>query len=173
MRQKYPAIIDWLLGFESKAKKRYDKGQFWWELRACDYYEEFEMSKIIIPAIVKGASYACDQSGIYSNDKTTIIPTKDLGLLAILNSKIVDFYFKSIASTKQNGYFEYKPVYVSQLPIVKEETNSIHTLVEKILSLDEGDNAIERRELEEKIHNVVCSIYGLTETEIEIILNNC
>ena len=27
--------------------KRYDKGEFWWELRACDYYDAFDKPKII------------------------------------------------------------------------------------------------------------------------------
>ena len=35
-----------------------------------------------------------------------------------LNSRLLDHFLKTIASTKQNGYFEYKPVYISQIPIV-------------------------------------------------------
>ncbi|MGV8938360.1 MAG: Eco57I restriction-modification methylase domain-containing protein [Allorhizobium sp.] len=35
----YPAVAEWLAPFEARAKKRTDQGDFWWELRACGYYE--------------------------------------------------------------------------------------------------------------------------------------
>ena len=31
-------------------RKRTDKGDFWWELRACDYYEQFAKPKIMYQA---------------------------------------------------------------------------------------------------------------------------
>ena len=115
--KEYSAIA-WYLGpFREKAEKRYDKGDHWWELRTCDYYAEFEKPKIIVPAIVKSASYAFDTDGFYSNDKTCIIPTEDKYLLGLMGSKVVDFYMHSISSTKQGGYFEYKPMYIAKLPI--------------------------------------------------------
>jgi len=75
--------------------------------------------KIIIPAIVKKATFAFDDQGFYSNDKTSIIPTGDLYLLGILNSKISDFVLRRIASTKQGGYFEQKPMYFLGFPSTK------------------------------------------------------
>ena len=115
--KSYPSIANHLSPFADAAKKRYDKGDYWWELRACEYYGEFEKPKIIVPAIAQRASYMLDNSGFYSNDKTSIIATDDLNLLGILNSKVSDFVVHSISSTKQGGYFEYKPMYVSQIPI--------------------------------------------------------
>jgi type I restriction-modification system DNA methylase subunit len=48
LKENYPAIANHLLPFSEAAEKRYDKGEHWWELRACDYYDEFEKPKIII-----------------------------------------------------------------------------------------------------------------------------
>ena len=42
----HPGLAAYLKPFEEAARKRQDKGQFWWELRPCDYYDAFEMSKI-------------------------------------------------------------------------------------------------------------------------------
>ncbi len=50
---EYPVIYDYLKQFKSKLEKRWDKGNFWWELRACGYYEQFEKPKIIYPDISK------------------------------------------------------------------------------------------------------------------------
>ncbi|OOG75562.1 Eco57I restriction-modification methylase domain-containing protein [Algoriphagus sp. A40] len=168
----YPAVMAYLKNYEAKAKARYDKGQYWWELRACDYYGEFEKEKIIIPAIVKGASYCFDNEGNYSNDKTTIIPKNDLVLLGIMSSKTIDFYLKSIASTKQNGYFEYKPVYISQLPIINPEPeikDQIEELVAEILEIKKQEPTADAIKLEIEIDQVVYGLYGLNEEEIGIV----
>lgn len=173
MMEAFPAVMEYLESFEAKAKKRYDKGQYWWELRACDYYGEFEKGKIIVPAIVKGASYGYDTQSYYSNDKTTVIPTEDLSLLAQLNSKVVDFYFKSIASTKQNGYFEYKPVYLNQLPIIElgERKADLEFCVKSIMSTKKDNKNADTSQLEAKIDQVIFEVFCLTKEEIEIIEN--
>src|SRR5690606_6999457 len=57
--------------------KRYDKGQYFWELRACAYWEAFEGPKIFIPAIEKTVAYAADDEGYFGNDKTSIIVSDD------------------------------------------------------------------------------------------------
>ncbi len=188
-QQKYPAIAKYLEPFAIEGEKRYDKGDYWWELRACGYYHEFETPKIIIPAIVKSASYAFDTKGIYSNDKTSIIPTSDLYLLGLLNSKVTDFFIHSIASTKQGGYFEYKPMYLSQLPIRtinlsdptdKARHDKIVTLVERMLDLnkrlpetrtDQEQILIQRQvaATDKEIDELVYELYGITDEERKIV----
>ena len=55
--ENYPAIANHLFQFEDDAKKRQDKGDYWWELRACEYYDEFEKPKIMLPDISQGEFY--------------------------------------------------------------------------------------------------------------------
>jgi adenine-specific DNA-methyltransferase len=173
LKGKYPAITDHLLPYERKAKKRYDQGQYWWELRACDYYEEFEKEKIIIPAIVQQASYCLDDQACFSNDKTSIIPVDDKYLLGLLNSHTVDFVLKNISSTKRGGYYEYKPMYVSALPILKdsdsEKKNKISQLVTQILTQKQTSPSTDTSALEAQIDQLVYELYGLTEEEIAIV----
>jgi hypothetical protein len=189
LTETYPAIAKHLLPFAQAAEKRYDKGEQWWELRACDYYDEFEKPKIIIPAIVRTASYAYDRMGIYSNDKTSIIPTDDLYLLGILCSKVADIVLHSISSTKQGGYFEYKPMYVSQIPVRTIDFSDpadvarhdrMVSLVDRMLALHkqlpEAATPHEKTALERQIEAtdgqidaLVYELYGLTEEEIGIV----
>jgi type II restriction/modification system DNA methylase subunit YeeA len=184
LEKTYPAVAKHLKPFESDAKKRYDKGDYWWELRACDYYAEFEKPKIICPAIVQKGSYLFDNAAFYSNDKTTIIASEDLYLLANLNSKVADFVLHSIASTKQGGFYEYKPMYISMVPIFqnppKETRKQIISLVESMLALNkkrakETDTA-KREAIDEKISEtdreidaLVYELYGLDEKEIRMV----
>ncbi|HLF46115.1 MAG TPA: TaqI-like C-terminal specificity domain-containing protein, partial [Chitinophagaceae bacterium] len=156
---------------------------------ACDYYDEFEKNKIIIPAIVKNASYAFDERKFYSNDKTSIIPTNDKYLLGLINSKPADYFLKSIASTKQGGYFEYKPMYVSKLPIklIDLENKGLQTLHDEIVKLvntmlqlqQQKQQATLANQIEQAdqriihtdnaINQKVYQLYDLTEEEIKII----
>ena len=162
----------------------------WYEIQdAVDYYAEFEKPKIIIPAIVQRASYMLDNSGFYSNDKTSIIATDDLYLLGILNSRVSDFVVHSISSTKQGGYFEYKPMYVSQIPIRtinfsdpddKARHDRMVALVDQMLELhkqlasartDHEKTAIQRQidATDRQVDQLVYELYGLTKEEIKIV----
>ena len=193
---KYPAIREYLnqfktqlqpkpKDFKGKTWKGRKPGSYkWFEMQdAVDYYEEFEKPKIIIPAIVKSASYTFDETGFYSNDKTSIISLNDKFLLGILNSTACDYFIKSIAATKHNGYFEYKPMYVEQLPIPtasSTQKKEIEKLVGQILNLntqksqanvpgviEQIDNQIAHAD--EKINKLVYQLYELTEDEIKVI----
>ncbi|HPS87695.1 MAG TPA: TaqI-like C-terminal specificity domain-containing protein [Spirochaetota bacterium] len=180
----YPAIAEYLKQYEEQCAKRYDKGDYWWELRTCDYYDEFEKDKIIIPAISNRANNTLDKTCCYSNDKTTIVVHGDSKyLLGIMNSKLSDFYIQSIASTKQGGYFEYKPMYVSSIPVV-ENGEVIHDKIVQLVDsiLDSQNRFIsaksdsDRKVLQQKIDAVdsqidrlVYELYGLTEDEIRIV----
>ncbi len=145
--------------------------------------------KIIVPAIVKSASYAFDTNQNYSNDKTTIIQTKDFYLLGVISSKLIDFFIHTIASTKQGGYFEYKPMYIVQLPIRtidfddprdKERHDKLVGLVEQMLeakkklsasNTDKDKQFFERfcSSLDSQIDKLVYDLYELTPEEIEIV----
>jgi len=191
LSKNYPAIASHVKPFTDKAIKRSDQGEYWWELRACDYYDEFEKPKIIVPAIVQRASYAFDQSGFYSNDKTSIIGVDDLYLFGILNSKVPDFVMHSISSTKQGGYFEYKPMYLEQLPIraidfnnpaEKSQHEKMVALVSQMLELHKSKagaktqsevDVYERqiKSVDEAIDRLVYELYGLTPEEINIVEN--
>lgn len=46
IKDNYPAVAEHLLPFAEKGKKRTDKGDYWWELRACSYYDRFSMPKL-------------------------------------------------------------------------------------------------------------------------------
>ena len=198
---KYPAILAHLQKFKSELTPKPDgwneewkgrkSGSYkWYEIQdSIDYYREFEKPKIIIPAIVQSANYCYDETGCYSNDKTSIIPTDDLYLLGILNSKIADVIIFNISSTKQGGYFEYKPMYVSQIPVRTIDFSNpedvakhdkIVSLVEQMLVMNKKfDNSklgseremIQRRieATDSEINRLVYQLYNLTEEEIKIV----
>ncbi|MEA3327370.1 MAG: TaqI-like C-terminal specificity domain-containing protein [Chloroflexota bacterium] len=184
---EYPAMAKHLLLFEKKAKKRWDKGDYWWELRACDYYDEFDKPKITWGNLATTPKFCIDYDGYYINAPSVIISTEDLYLLGILNSNLCYYYISKIAAGRRGGFFEYKPVYVSKVPIhVIDRNNSNETakhdqmvsLVTLMLELHKRtpQTPYEQERLEREIDvtdaqidHLVYDLYGLTEAEIKIV----
>lgn len=179
----YPVIAEHLQKFEPRAAARRDKGDYWWELRSCKYYDVFERGKITSPAIVRRISATMDAGGVFSNDKTSVIAIEDYYLLGLLNSRLMDFYARRITSGLLNDYYELKPANLAALPIRKiSETNSYQTNLrdavaenaKRLLSLNaaSSDEAEAAAEAERIINKAVYKLYKLTPKEIHIIENN-
>ncbi len=115
--EQYPAVFAHLQQYQPQLEARWDKGNHWWELRACDYYEEFEKPKIMWPVIAISNRFAPVEAGFYSNDKTFFIPTHDLYLLAMLNSSTTFLFLRSSLSLLRGGFFEYRAQTLIHIPI--------------------------------------------------------
>jgi type I restriction-modification system DNA methylase subunit len=187
--QKYPAIYKHLYNYKEALENRWDKGKYWYELRACAYYDLFNGPKIVWGNLATRSSFSLDETnGFYVNAPACILPTNSKYVLGILNSKLISYFLKSICAERQGGFIEQKPVYVSQVPIKKptetQESDMIK-LVEKILQLNEkllkiGDKLTDERaridkeitNIDHQIDDLVYTIYGITEDEKEIIEEN-
>ena len=117
LSQDFRQIMEHLAPFESRAKKRYDKGDFWWELRNCAYYDLFEKPKIIFPNLQNTNKFCLDPIGVFVNAPAVFLPVASKTLVCILNSKLVWVFLKSICVVRSGGYIEVKPQYFEQIPI--------------------------------------------------------
>ena len=74
-KKEFPSLHAHLKPMEQALRKREDQGNFWWELRACDYYDKFQEPKIIYQDIQFHSLFALDQKNCYLNDTGYVIPT--------------------------------------------------------------------------------------------------
>ena len=169
MSQKYPAIMAHLKKYEKKAKNRWDKGNYWWELRACDYYDEFENEKIIYPNICKQPEFTFDDLKQYTNQKCFIIPDGSNYLLGILNSKVTFFLFRFILPMLRGNFYEPSYKYFKGFPIVDSGSIDLENKVEEMLKVKKENPIAETSSLEAEIDQLVYELYGLTEEEIGIV----
>jgi adenine-specific DNA-methyltransferase len=144
-------------------------------LRSCDYYDEFEKEKIMLPDISIKAEALMDNNGMYSVNTAYIIPKADKYLLALINSSLIHFFYSNLTSTIRGGYLRFIRQYIAQIPVVEpsiEVREKIESSVHKIIAekLNDGSNITEN--LEAEIDQLVYKIYRLTEEEIEIIKLN-
>ena len=94
-------------------------------------------------------------------------------VLALLNSKLLDFYYKKKFSTKKEEAFPEIQTYLYEqlpLPLVnQEQQNKVISIVDTILQLKSGNNNADISSLENEINVIVYDLYGLTDAEIKII----
>lgn len=141
LQKNFRDIFTHLNKFEEAAKDRADQGNYWWELRNCAYYDLFEVPKIIFPNLQNSNKFAFDTSGSFINAPAVFLPTNDLSLLAILNSKLIWFYLKRNCVLRSGGYIEVKPQYFEKIPIKeisKKDQQPFITLAEKMLALNKS-----------------------------------
>jgi hypothetical protein len=172
---RYPAIKTHLERFRDKlsARPEVKEGRFPWYVLSrygSEYAHEFDGVKIVYPHFNTNVNFALDDANSFSNDKTYIIPTHDLCLLGVLNSKITEFVMRHLSPSVQQGYMEFRTIYVGYLPIPDApptERQAIERLVRKLLDLrGEGE---EVPNLEAELNERVYRLFGLTRSEIALI----
>jgi hypothetical protein len=159
MVKKYPAIMSHLMIYEALAKKRYDKGDYWWELRSCAYYKLFEQPKITWPNLQSRNKFCFDNSGKYINAPAVILASGDKALLGVLNSKVVWFFLSGVCAVRSGGYIEVKPQYFEQIP-VPEINDIVHKKLESYVeAIIEDTRKLETSSY--RFQNLICSEFKL------------
>ena len=185
----YPVIKEYMLPLRSALLKRATK-QEWFELQqpAVALIGINKQAKIVYPIIANECRFCIDETGQFINDKAFVIPSSNLSLLGILNSRLAFCYFNSVCASLEgvkDKYLEFRAQYVNRFPLPiqfdKSETvSSINRFVEEILKLKKEEsrlkteheqNVITRQILAVsiKIDKLVYELYGLTEDEIKIV----
>lgn len=169
----YPAIHKRFGEYRKELVKRQDQGTYFWELRSCKYWQEFESPKIIYPNICKRNEFAWEGNSYYANQKTFIIPNGSKYLMAVLNSSVVMFLFANRLAKLQNGFYEPSAIFIKDFPIPKaSDVKPIETLVDRILAAKAADPAADVSALEQEIDQLVYKLYGLTPEEIAVVEGN-
>jgi hypothetical protein len=190
---EHPKIAEHLTPFMDALKKRQDQGDYWWELRPCDYYESLDAPKIIFPDICKGPRFWVDRTGIYLANTAYCLGSDDLYLLGVLNSRLFWFAISNISIPFgiRAGEYRYRLIYqyMEKVPIRvidfsdpadKSRHDLIARLVEQMMDLNQALSAArtppEKTSLERQItatdaqiDRLVYELYDLTPEEIKIV----
>lgn len=169
----YLEIKKHLDNYQDAIEKRADKGDTKYNLRNCDYVEDFHKNKIIWGNLCQHSQFAYDDSEYVISAPANMIAPGSLYLLAILNSKAADLFIRNIAVVRSGGYYEFKPMFVEKVPIPEcpdDTKNKIEELARQVLIMKKDNQ--DTTKFEEQIDNIVYSLYGLNEEEIQYIQDN-
>lgn len=199
LANSYPATWRYL---SSRRKGLGGRGYFeestknWYELWCERDLSQQAAQKIVVRELSPDNRFAlCDKLTFYL-DTVCGITLKDsslsnyLYLLGLLNSSLLEFYYKKTTVPKAGGFYIYKTMFLSRLPIrridfanpaEKSTHDKLVALVEKMLDLKK-QAAVAKNDLTEskrlqkeisrtdkEIDNLVYDLYGLTGEERKIV----
>ncbi|MBE0479035.1 Eco57I restriction-modification methylase domain-containing protein, partial [Candidatus Aerophobetes bacterium] len=180
---RYEAIYEYLKQYKSELEQvweaKYDKKK-WYELRGCDYYEQFEKEKIVWQEISEKGAYQYDASKYYITNTAYILVGNYIKyLISVLNSNVCDFFFSQISSSLSIKGARHIKQYVEQLPIpiIPEKDQQLFIdLVNQILAVTQDPDYLQNltkqahvKDLEHQIDQMVYNLYNLTKEEIKIV----
>jgi hypothetical protein len=138
----YPGLTSYLEPFAEAARNRRDKGQFWWELRSCDYYDAFEQSKIFWPDITKYPRFSWGEPGVHLTNTGYLIPSKSYALLGILSSRVIWYIISCISQPlgERKGALNYRLIrqYMERLPIpllTDDQDAAISAIIKQLVDI--------------------------------------
>jgi len=189
--KQYPVIEKYLEQYKVNLLPKKSKDQKvgrkpgiykWYEIQdSIAYYEEFEKPKIIFGEVQVSPKFTIDKKNYYLNKTIFLIPSSNLALLAILNSKMTWFLIKNKCNRVQNGYI-LSWEYFGKIPIPEISSHDLEKLAEKMIELNEKfislkgkqtdeKNRIEKEivETDKRIDELVYDLYGLNIEERQII----
>ena len=181
IEKTFPSLMAHLKKYEVDARKRDDQGDYWWELRQCAYYSEFEKEKIMWQELAQGAQFALDDRGMFFVSNTAYILTGNRlkYLIGYLNSRLNESIFEKWYCTKlgQKGtrWLNQHVVEIPVPPITSHNeplVTRVELLVDKIIVAKKQNHQADTSALEREIDYLVYKLYDLTPAEIKIVEGN-
>ena len=187
--KNYPYIKEHLNQYIKKLKARTDKGNHYWEFRACSYYDNMFSDKIVWAEISPEPAFCVDLEGhIILNSAYLLTSTNEdyslYYLVGLLNSNITKWVFKMISPHILAERLRFTKQYVSKIPIVNaniDDKNKIIQLSKEIIKnydmFNSSDSTPSQKKifktqikvLEDELNQIIYQLYDLTEDEIAII----
>lgn len=170
-QNKYPLCWKYLNENKNRLENRENgrmKHNQWYAYVYPKNIDVMEESKIITADLANHNSFSLEsEGGIYFTSGYGIIPKEEYSdklLLAILNSKLIEWYLRKISTTFRGGYYSCEYRFIKDIPIKdieKKHSDELIKLCDKALK---GNT---KAEIE--IDKIIYEIYGLTKKEIGII----
>ena len=179
---KFPAIKTHLDNYFQELQKRYDKGDTPYNLRSCDYMDDFYKQKIIYAETMRvhrniesgrfpRFGYSKDEVFL---DKTCFMITGQdlLYFLPIVNSKLMFFVIRNNIAVMDTGGFLMQKIYIEHLPIPPATSDLRKQVEELACQIIEGSkNNIDTNNLENEIDAIIYDLFSFTQEEIAYIEN--
>ena len=135
--EEYPAVKEYLLSFgmqrleqtgksynvgATTVKARKKTNNKWYETQdSISYWEDFSQPKLVYNDIAQELSFALAEDGIFLNNTAYFISSENIDLLQyfqkILNSKLMDWYYRTISVQLGEKAVRMFSIYVLRIPI--------------------------------------------------------
>ena len=151
--------------------------------------DQASQPKIVVAGLTKYLECVLDPVGeVLAGKSTTLVLAEHhlAFLLGVLNSKLMKFYVTQVfgGNSLQGGYLRIGPPQLRQLPIppipppsssfqgCHQRLVSLVTQIQSLVQAASNKGAVAQSRIpriESEIDQIVCTLYGLSETEIEVV----
>ena len=200
IKEKFPLAYRYFKNYEenlkSREEHRFQNDENWHQFGRLQNIEKFEQPKIITQVLASNNTFAIDLKGEYyfvggGNAGGYGIVLKEeyrdyyFYILALLNSKVLEFYLKNISTPFRGGYFSYGKRFIEQLPIVLSSDLNVSEVIELSRILVEKNGYLTTRNgtitdeiskiklevesLTKKLDDLIYELYGLNANDVRII----
>jgi len=203
LESKFPRLHAYLSenkSFLQSREKGRMRGAGWYGYVYPKNIDVMKSQKVLVPDIADRASFALDEGGEYAFTSGYGITLRSRVrespkyILGLLNSKLLDFYLKSVSTTMRGGFFRYFTQFIERLPIRtinfssaadRARHDKMVALVDRMLELNKKKHSgklapseLDRLEREiaatlREIDELVYESYGITDEERKIIEETC
>ena len=179
--EQYPAVKNYLLSFGierleqtgkvhnvigEKVKARKKTNNKWFETQdSISYWEDFYKQQIIWIELSDEPKFSYAENITSVNTVFFLTGEHVLHILGVLNSKLITWYFKHcIGTTSGVGTNRWLKYTIEQIPIPAQNEQIEHLVVQI--------NSQYNNLLDAKLDKAVCNQYGLSDVEIDFIINH-
>lgn len=182
-KSNYPNVINRINKYKDRLSNRREcvRGiRKWYELQWGREESLFKSEKIVFPYKSDKNKFAISREEVYSSADIYFITIREEEkkyisleyLVAFLNSKLCEFYFKCIAKKLNDKLYEYYPNKLMNLKLkIEENTSYIEELVIDIENCYKKNNYSRVDSLKKSIDDYFYRIYELDTREINLIEN--
>ena len=128
----YPAILKHLEKYRETLSKRKGK-QEWYELPvSIGDAERFAQPKLVCPDTYNHQTFAVDTAGYYYGKTSYLIPTEEMWLCGLLNSRTVEWFYSQVSKQLTIDPLRARSGYIQQIPI-PDLTSTQKALIAKLV----------------------------------------
>jgi transcriptional regulator with XRE-family HTH domain len=113
----FPSIAEHFRPFRDRLIKRQDQGRYWWELRSCDYWDEFDQPKLVWQEMAWFTRFAVDRNKHVVLNTAYILPSIDPFIMCCLNSRLAWWYMWRTAQHGKDEVLRLIRAYTEMFPI--------------------------------------------------------
>jgi len=185
---KFPEMFNYLRKYKdelsARNKEEVGKRYEWYALQrsASTYYSDFKEEKIVWREITSTQSFCLGDKDYLVLAPAAFLTSKNINLkslLAILNSKLILWYFSRLAHNLGESGLEWKKSKIETLHIPDllagksaAAVKKLEVLCNEIITTKRNLPQADITPIENQINQMVYKLYGLTPEEIKLVENN-
>lgn len=137
----------------------------------------YRQPKLLVRRVSNKIISSYDEEGFVVLNTIYCIPTDQIWICGLLNSKLINFWFRKIYINDDKLFPYIRKNQLETIPIKNTGTtadilNEVNSLVKRIQTKKINNSSLDTSDLESQVDELVMDLYGLNEEEKEIVRNS-